>query len=231
VPVTATAATVQVGGQTSASGALPLNLPFSYSNSGCGANGSVTVSIVDGALQLDTNGTIVGTGSCSLAISADVPEIQMSVPNVGESMTPVLFSGVASNASGTNGVVASDFTVIVDGVFRSALVGEMGCPGCAGLPLALLDAHQAGDRQSTPILLIPDDMVSFSTSGASGFLVFFSDETAPTNGTFSGSYRLEAFLPPDVSIVASLGPIGRKTSGMLILGIGIGFLLARRRRI
>src|SRR5262245_56004049 len=74
VPLSVTTATVKIELKgpagpdvASGSGALPLTVPFNATNKSCGADGTVTVSAVDGGIQLEADGTLsapLATSDC-----------------------------------------------------------------------------------------------------------------------------------------------------------------------
>ena len=81
----------------------------------------------------------------------------MTVPDIGESMTPVFFSGAVLASSGTNGVLPGGFEARVDGSYSRPELGD----------------------------------VDLTNDGS-----WFKIAEPGADGTFAGTFRIEAYLPP-----------------------------------
>jgi len=175
-------------------GALPLGVPFHQGNPSCSGDGSVSVAVLQGTLQVDAAGTVAGSG-CTVEIEVGDAILELRVPNLESPMTPVFLSGVVARQSGE----AAGLDAAVDGIYTSAAIGisvlafEERSHGA--FPFLRLRHPATGDRQSRLMWLVSGDAIALEApSGARLLRASFAG--SPAGSSFSGTYRVEAFLPP-----------------------------------
>jgi len=189
------------------SGALPLTLEFNGAGVDCVPgntnSGTVTLSVVNGGLQVAIDGT--RSGACGLGLGVSDLQVAFAVPDNGEPVTPVMFSGfqVASSLAPTVTSSAGWSLSLLE------YASNLGLGHARSLSFALNSPMP--DREFGLVDFIRGDSVSFP----SGLGVTYTG-----TGSFSETYRLEASLPTSGSQAAVPIQIWWVLVGVL-LGLGI----------
>ena len=206
VPLSVVGPVAVFAGSAEVSGSLPLTLDFD----GC-FSGTVEVALVDGGIEAQLVNGMVAGASCILdvIVSAPGPSIELTVPDICEATTPVVFStslsgsasgGVsprlASNLRGQNVLTSTRLGGVVTTPDLGAGAGISG------------NTAIAASRLSRLVHLLPGDTVAFPGLGATGPSVqnpqtwfLYAELKSDAPGTFDQTLRLEAFLPPDAATV------------------------------
>jgi hypothetical protein len=213
------------------SGPLPLSIPFPptfgcSSQSGT-ASGGFVVSNPSGVLQVDLAGSLSMTGGCqiSVIIQRGSPA-SFAVPDLGLPVTPVFLSLTATEESAGD-IVLAFFNGPVTLVYPSALLPGSTADTGWGLPVCLggCPPPPFTARGNELHHFIPNDFVAFESPFNSYMRLDFRGEgTGTLSGTLSGTYRLEAFLPPTAATVASLPSWGAPLVAGLLLGLSVRVL-------
>src|SRR5262249_18737568 len=149
--------------------------------------------------QVEAGGTLSAPSppnDCSLYVVLSSPAIGLTVPDIGDSMTPVYFSGAVLASSGTNGVLPFGFEARVDGGDSRPELGEVALTNRGrALRIAEIYPLNAGARQSQVMLLIPNASPVLSIPENYAFFVIIHGAPG-ADGTFPPPIRIEAFLPP-----------------------------------
>jgi hypothetical protein len=202
--------TLFAGGQET-TGDLPLALDLS----GC-SSGRVEVRQVDGGIEANLSDGVVAGAGClvDVIVSAPGPSIELSVPELCEATTPVVFSTSISGSVTGGAAIRLVPTLASQKVLTSTLLGglmttpdfsvEGHVPGSGAIPPTL--------RLSTLVHLLPGDLVGWPGLGSTGLSVqnpqtwfLYAELKSDAPGTFEQILRLEAFLPPGAGSV-SIGP-------------------------
>jgi len=237
ITVNLTAPPLGGGDWTEASGALPLGSTFNLVYGPCNASGTLSTNVVNGGLEVQiSNGVLTGDpvgDGCQLSVnvttSTDGPALQVIVPDIGESMTPLYFSLVRS-FSNTGGITQKPLSMRGLSTQASSSIGmvvsDLGSPDDLST-----GTFGSINRLSLLIHLIPNDVVGFPGDPTDALRINLTLGNPGASSTFDYTTRVEAFLPPNASppiAAPSMTPYGRGALTALLIG-GTGLMLARRK--